>query len=202
MKMPLTRYIPAGAQPVNREGVDAVVYVYEGIGARGAYFAAVAYHGKAKRPDWHYSFRSVDKRSAHIVAWLDNLTKYAAQKLAHKAQEKTAREAGHPFAVGDILSGSWGYDQTNAEFYAVVATTKGTVTLRELACKAIPGSEGLMCESIRPRAGHYTDAAPILRRPQVWVDSVKGAARWCVKLNRCCHLYAWEGSPQYSSWYA
>jgi len=35
-------------------------------------------------------------------------------------------------SVGDIFYSSWGYDQTNINWYQVVSTTDKTVTLREL----------------------------------------------------------------------
>jgi hypothetical protein len=37
------------------------------------------------------------------------------------------------FNVGDILFNQWGYDQTNVDFYQVVATTAKTVTVRQIA---------------------------------------------------------------------
>lgn len=39
--------------------------------------------------------------------------------------------------VGDIYEGSWGYDQTNAEFWQVVKRTPKTVTVRRLSVTAV-----------------------------------------------------------------
>jgi hypothetical protein len=39
----------------------------------------------------------------------------------------------NPFKVGDILTGSWGYDQTNVEFYQVIAATKASVTIQKVS---------------------------------------------------------------------
>ena len=48
-------------------------------------------------------------------------------------QRRTARKtASNPFAVGDVLKYSWGYDQTNTDFYQVVAKTAKTITIREI----------------------------------------------------------------------
>lgn len=39
------------------------------------------------------------------------------------------KTAAHIYKVGDILYSSWGYDQTNINFYEVVKATASTVTL-------------------------------------------------------------------------
>lgn len=43
---------------------------------------------------------------------------------------KRLEGTSNPFNVGDILTGSWGYDQTNVEFYQVIAASKATVTIQ------------------------------------------------------------------------
>lgn len=40
---------------------------------------------------------------------------------------------------GDIYRTSWGYDQTNVEFFQVVRRTPGTVTLRRIAAEVRDG---------------------------------------------------------------
>ena len=41
-------------------------------------------------------------------------------------------EPKHNIKIGDIFYNSWGYDQTNIDFYQVVATTAKTITLRAI----------------------------------------------------------------------
>lgn len=41
--------------------------------------------------------------------------------------------------VGDVLRSTWGYDQTNYDFYEVIKTTPKTVTLRKLSAFACEG---------------------------------------------------------------
>lgn len=38
----------------------------------------------------------------------------------------------NPFKVGDILYSSWGYDQTNIDFFQVVKATDKSVWIREI----------------------------------------------------------------------
>jgi hypothetical protein len=44
--------------------------------------------------------------------------------------------------VGDILQSSWGYEQTNVDFYEVVKATKAMVTVRRIAGKMLPSEDG------------------------------------------------------------
>lgn len=38
----------------------------------------------------------------------------------------------HNFKIGDIISTSWGYDQTNVDFYQVVGVTDKMVKMKEI----------------------------------------------------------------------
>ena len=56
----------------------------------------------------------------------------------------------NPFIVGDIVHHSWGYDQTQCDYYQVVALTKAMVTLKPIKSKTVEGSEGFMCQHCLP----------------------------------------------------
>lgn len=42
------------------------------------------------------------------------------------------KEPVHDFRIGDIVYNSWGYDQTNIDYYQVVAKTAKTISLRKI----------------------------------------------------------------------
>lgn len=48
------------------------------------------------------------------------------------AEIKPYQEPEHNIKVGDIFYNSWGYEQTNIDYYQVVSTTKKTITLRKI----------------------------------------------------------------------
>jgi len=121
----------------------------------------------------------------------------------------------NPYKVGDILHHSWGYDQTNCDFYQVVEVSKASVALRKIATETVPGSEGFMCESLMPKKDAFvekgtqaltkTDRAitpetPTIKKRVSFYVNADGSLRyyisvpygWCAK---------WDGSPAYSSWY-
>lgn len=50
---------------------------------------------------------------------------------------RTVQEVAANPQPGDIYEGSWGYDQTNAEFWQVVKRTPSTVTIRQISMAVV-----------------------------------------------------------------
>ncbi len=84
------------------------------------------------------------------------------EKKAKRAAKSAARKAiVNPYKKGDILYNSWGYDQTNVDWYVVVRVSPKSVFLR-----SIPGiyketsSEGLadMSGSSTPNMAWFNGA--------------------------------------------
>lgn len=65
-------------------------------------------------------------------------------KVARAANDKAAFEA---VKVGDVFYASWGYDQTNVDFYKVVGKTKARIKVVEIGKIR---DEGGSCDHVRP----------------------------------------------------
>lgn len=59
----------------------------------------------------------------------------------------------HSIKVGTIISNSWGYDQTNVDWYQVVKTTPFCVYLRPIAEEI--EQTGFMCGQSSPKPGVF-----------------------------------------------
>lgn len=59
-------------------------------------------------------------------------------ELLEEISEEAQAERSGVFKPGAVWYTSWGYDQTNVEFFEVVAETRGTVTLRRLRSEVEP----------------------------------------------------------------
>jgi hypothetical protein len=128
--LPLTRYVPPASTKITSKQTGAVVYVYTNNKGR---LAAVAYAGKSQKPVWHFHFANEANRECRVREFFDNQTAVKAhmQKRADERKAKLAKP--HKLQVGHILKSSWGYDQTNIDFYQVTALIgKRMVELREL----------------------------------------------------------------------
>ena len=164
-------YIPRGAVKVADKKSDAVVYLYE----VGKMPAAVAFHGKAAKPDWRYCFRSNAQREGHIKAHF-NRCQAVAEAKAKRAADRKARPIG--LVVGDILNTCWGYEQTNREFFQVIEIRGCFAILREIA--QVREYDGDMTGHCVPQSNSFI-GEPIRRRiagDGVKIDSVRYASKW------------------------
>ncbi len=115
-----TRYIPENAQAIEHSA--GTVYTF-------APLSAIGYRGTRSKPEWHYSFKSEEQRAKHIQAFFASLD--ASAKL--KQQRQAERKQPHTLKVGDVVCNSWGYDQTNVDFYQVMRISAQFVCLQALS---------------------------------------------------------------------
>ncbi len=94
----------------------------------------LGFSGKRAKPDFHYRFASAERADAYRAKWFDSLNTAAQAKQAHKAEKAAKMAEGHRLAVGDVLVASWGYEQTNYDYYQVTRLVGArSVEIRELA---------------------------------------------------------------------
>jgi len=97
----------------------------------------------------------------------------------------------HTFIVGDILSSSWGYEQTNVTFYQVTRVTKSSVELGTL--KSVEDYDGqAMVGTKVPCPGEFANANRFVKR----------VSNYGVKLSSHEYARLWDGKPQRFSTYA
>ena len=121
-------YAPSSAMKVVDKGSNAVAYIYDTNGKFGVRYGAVMFTAKAQKPTYNYTYRSAEQRDAAVTKFFEG----CQQHLAYVAKNRAERNKPHSLQVGDILSASWGYEQTNIDFYQVTAVTAKTVKIREL----------------------------------------------------------------------
>lgn len=95
------------------------------------YVLLVAFGGKRGRPDVYEAHRNLDNAGRRFQEWIERQKHYATLAAEGKIAKAMARKV-NPFKVGDLLHCSWGYDQTQNEFYQVIAVKGQTVTIREI----------------------------------------------------------------------
>lgn len=184
----------------------AAVIVRAEIGGR---VSVAAFTGKGAKPAAYYGF----PQAARADAWIEEFAAGAQLSAANKAarvQVKKMQTAAFvmPYQVGDVLYGSWGYDQTNVEFYEVVAIYgKRAVGIRALAqvCRADSGISS-MAEYVMPATGPdrfydpESDRAYVREKAQVLRKIVGNEGS--INLNGHCYLSKFDGRERYQSHYA
>ena len=175
-------YIPShlhGSEPLRPEGTDLEIWQWEENGRP----YATAFQGKARKPLWDYWFSSVQSRNERIESTIQCRKEYLARK---EAEKETRRAFRHDFKVGDFLSCSWGYDQTNVDFYEVVGVPSGkSIKIRRVGCRV--ARESQTAEYVEPVAGKFLDDKPATKRVN----------EFGIRINSFSSARKWDGSPCY-----
>ncbi len=168
-------YIPKGATKAADKQSSAVAYWVHTGKERNPY-EAMGFHGRAQKPDWHFVFKSEAQMTKRIA---EHFAAIQARDVA-QAKYKTDREKPSQLQLGHVLKASWGYDQTNVDFYEVTKLVgPRTVEVRKIsgACIADNGPQTYVV----PTIGKYI-SDPMVKRvsygDRVTIDDVRTASLW------------------------
>lgn len=165
--------------------------------------------GQRLRDDWRGNQSTWDED-------MDDLEGFERQQLAYegslnpitaqfrqrvqaslRAQSVTGPKTAMPapadlgVTIGSIFYSSWGYDQTNINFYEVVALTPASVKVREVA-KRIESSNPPQ-DLVVPQRGQYIGDVMTKR---LQTSGYNGAA---ITINSYQTAWLWDGKPQYQT---
>ena len=185
----LGRYIPTRfTQAKGWNGSHTSVMVYIDPEMRHTY----AFSGKSKKGKM-YSHRSTEDLQRYIDRLIENakrINKMKVDRIAERDQPTTLK-------VGDIVVDSWGYDQTQVDFY-IVTEIVGKRTVKIRAAGATSGeatswaSDTVTCNG-KPYGEEYT--CRVTYGKYVNVTKAGGFGG-----HHTAHPY--DGHPMHRSWYA
>lgn len=180
-----SRYFPSDCKITEYKDIDVVI----GVKHNDNKCTAIAYSGTKEKHDWYYSFEKFTDNEAYmnkyIYDYISRMRKNKIQRLAPGINEL-------PFKVGDFIYSSWGYEQTNVDFFEIIEIkSPNTIILREVEQERKETS--FMAGNTIPLKGCYI-SNPLKKRvqwfnkkPMVTIDS------------QIANL--WEGNPlSYSSY--
>ncbi len=161
-----------GKDPLIPEGTDLAIWAWEEAGK----LYGIAFQGKSNKPLWHYRFKDEGQRERKIEETIRS-RRLSLEGKQRRQQER--KEFQHSLKKGDILSSSWGYDQTNIDFYEVTDVKGKQVVLREISSKVVGDSGNY--EKVVPVPGKYV-GPPIRKTPRegnsVSISSFQSASPW------------------------
>ena len=152
-----------------------------------------AFRGEQSRPFAHYIFSNPAQRNNFEVKIKSNEKERHDSKIKRRTAKK---EWKNTFKVGDILYTSWGYDQTNIEFWQVVEVSGRATTVREIAQDKT--QEGFMSGNTIPVKNNFI-GKPLRKLAQPSGGRDGGGY---LKISSCQHAWAWDGKSKYWSSYA
>jgi len=94
---------------------------------------------------------------------------------------------------GAVLSSSWGYDQTNYDFYVVVKMSATSIWLQKIKQDSSDYNGQYMTSVENPVLGEYLVGAPMRRK--------YNGGNW-VNINSYAGARLWDGKPKNATHYA
>ena len=122
-----------------------------------------------------------------IAAWTPGIKR--PRYVYNEAVARSSEEFRRSLRVGDILYSSWGWEQTNIDFYQVIAIRGSAVDLRQLDQRTT--EDGYMCGTTVPLPDVFKGKTHThrLSKNYIRIDSYRTA-------------WKWDGQPLRCSWYA
>lgn len=104
-------------------------------------------------------------------------------------------ETTHGCLVGDIFYASWGYDQTNVDWYQVVGVTRANIKVKPIGSWIVDGR-------VMPAVDEFLDAeaAPVTKRVRTY-DHGNGPTK-AFTLNSYSSAQGWDGTSKYDTYAA
>jgi hypothetical protein len=162
-------------QEVDNEGAEVAIYTYDSGNGKPA---AIGFKRKQSKSYFHYTFRTEDQRKEYIEKEIKENKGISDWKNERKEQRKNFK---HDFKEGDILYSSWGYDQTNIDWYQVVGVTDKGIKIREI------GGEDVDDSHVVPIKDHFV--GPSMTK----LVTPNGS----IKIKSFAYAQKWDGKPKY-----
>jgi hypothetical protein len=118
----LTRDFWIDKKAVEHKDTESTAVVY--LRDFGPYVDLMGFGGKRNKPDFHYTYKTLEAAHTKMNTYFDSIR--AWEKAVVDRREK-AKAYVNTAKVGDIYVSSWGYDQTNVDFYKITKVMKKMV---------------------------------------------------------------------------
>lgn len=163
----------------------------------------LAFKPRAQKPFARFAFLTEAKRNDYAsqqIAWIEkDIQKKAALQVLQKQYDVKEH-----YQIGDIIYNSWGYEQTNIEFYQVVGfkgRTKIVVkAIAQIQVQDSMMSHGMACDVVPVKdnflSGNWAKEYTLTVKPKEWAP--EGSI-----CNPQSYYYfkKWDGRAMYKSWY-
>ena len=93
-------------------------------------FVVLAFSGNRSNADVYHNFKSLEQANSYVSKWAEGKISSINQEAARKEKQKSLSKRLREFVnIDDVFYTSWGYEQTNIDYYKVVGFS-GESTLR------------------------------------------------------------------------
>lgn len=93
-----------------------------------------AFGGRRQEPDFHTRFGNKERADFYLRDWYARIKQRELDKVARR---EALKDALNPLQLGDILKATWGYEQTNVDYYQVTEVFGKSVAVREIDARVV-----------------------------------------------------------------
>ena len=147
---------------------------------------------------YNYVYKTLEEAQTKANTSFNNIStniKTREEEKRKKSEAMKTLKASDFFKLGDIIVNTWGYEQTNVEFYQVTEVKNKTIEVKEIAQKEVQteGYSSMACDVLPVENSFLTDGANYQLRvkPEGYLSNPKSFY----------YFHKWSGRPQYKSWY-
>jgi len=182
-----TSRLPEQVEKKEVASLGIEIYSYELNGK----LIGLGFGGKRGKPDFYNSFSTPERRSEYINNYVKRVVDRHEQTVARKKEQTKP----HTLVEGDILECSWGYDQTNIDFFQVTeVVSPRTVKIRGIQSQCI-GNQSYQDKIVPVKdaffpEGHYKFGKEQTKR----VNSSNS-----VSIYSFASASKWDGRPAYQT---
>lgn len=176
---------------IKNEDVPCITYVYQSFPS--ANWISLHYIGRSKKSKG-YRHATKEQALSYAHEWTANTVRCYAQKIKANQAKKTFV---NPLKAGDIVYSSWGYDQTNIDYYQVIESKGMFVVIREVAKDS--RNVGWCSEMVMPRKGDFV--GPELRK-KVGCYCYGSGVEPYIRISSCQSAGPWDGTEKNATSYA
>lgn len=175
-----------------KENCNCIVYTFEREKEGKTQLLALAFKGRSNNKSFFIKFGTVQRRKEYIEEFFKRVLDRFERDLERKKQVKELKiKMAESIKVGSICQGSWGYEQTNREFFQVIAKpSKFKVIIKPIGCEVVPNSQGHDSDYVRPVRNDFSGE-----------EQTKLITQYGIKVHRNCTVSPCdENGKYYRSW--
>lgn len=158
------------------------------------------FKGKALKPYANYYFKTVEKLEEYIAQEKKTAEKRIQSKKDDKEnKEKVLADYKIQMKVGNILVCSWGYEQTNIDFYIVQDIKGKFAVIQKIGQAHFTEDQAYMQDDVLP------DRSKLVGKPmrkKICLNVYGDRVSECIKLSSFQHLKLWDCQVMHATYYA
>lgn len=172
-------YEKAEQHYTNLTDEEAIVFVHK------EKMIATAFSGKKATQDWSYRFRDERERRKYIQDYFVKCKQSQELKIERAAARiKKKKEFFASIKEGDIFVDSWGYDQTNIDYYVVTKKLKASIKIKQIGKNVEYGE--FSTNKVTPNPLHFLSSGE---------EMTKIPQDGYIKINGYRYAVLWDGVP-------